>query len=212
MGVRIGQQGRRTHLCAVRRVPSVPAVLRGRGGFTLIEVALVLFFFGVILAYVLPKVDRSHDVASSARQLIGMIRSLMLAASSSKQTYTLYLDLNRQTYWAMTLDGQSERPPADSTLTGQVTLPEQVQFLNVTTSRQGLLTSGVASIRFLPVGRTERAVIRLGAQQAATLTLLLNPLTGAVRILDGSAEPPLPEPIPERVRPILLPPQPGPGV
>jgi type II secretory pathway pseudopilin PulG len=178
-------------------------------GFTLIEIALVLFFFGVILAYVLPKVDRSHDVTASARQLIGAIRSLMLTASSTKQTHTLYLDLNRQTYWAMRLDGESERPPADSALSGQVTLPEHVQFLNVTTSRQGALTSGVASIRFLPVGRTERAVIRLGAQQAATLTLLLNPLTGAVRILDGYADPPPAEPIPERVRAIVLPVQPA---
>jgi type II secretory pathway pseudopilin PulG len=180
-------------------------------GFTLIEIALVLFFFGVILAYVLPKVDRSHDVASSARQLIGAIRSVMLAASSSKQTFTLYLDLNRQTYWAMTLDGQSERPPADSALSGQVTLPEQVQFLNVTTSRQGAVTSGVASIRFLPVGRTERAVIRLGAQQAVPLTLMLNPLTGEVRILDGYADPPPAESIPERLRAIVLPSPPGPS-
>jgi general secretion pathway protein H len=175
-------------------------------GFTLIEIALVLFLFGVILAYVLPRVDRSHDVASSARKLIGMIRSVSLAASLLKKTHTLYLDLDQRTYWAMALDGQSERSPADSALAGRIPLPDQIQFLNITTFRQGTLTSGVASIRFLPVGRTERAVIRLGNQSAAVLTLVLNPLTGAVRVLEGSADPGAPDPIPDRLRPIVVPP------
>ncbi|TKB82259.1 MAG: prepilin-type N-terminal cleavage/methylation domain-containing protein [Nitrospira sp.] len=175
-------------------------------GFTLIEISLVLFLFGVILVYVLPKVDRSHDVASSARQLIGMIRGVSLAASSSKQTYTLYFDLDQRAYWAMTLDGQSERRPSNSALAGRIPLPDQIRFLNITTFRQGTLTSGVASIRFLPVGRTERAVIRLGNQSAAVLTLVLNPLTGAVRVLEGSADPEAPDPIPDRLRPIVVPP------
>jgi prepilin-type N-terminal cleavage/methylation domain-containing protein len=184
---------------------------KGEAGFTLVEIALVLFLFGVILAYMLPKVDRSHDVASSARRLIGMIRGASLAAASSKQTHTLYLDLDQRRYWVMTLDGQTERPPSDSSLANRIPLPDHVRFLAITTSRQGALTSGLAAIRFLPVGRTERAVIRLGNHDALAVALVVNPLTGAVRVLEGSADPGAPDPIPDRLRAIVLPPPPPPA-
>ncbi len=169
----------------------------------------MLFLFAVMLMYALPKLDRSHDVAAGARRLIGTIRSLALAASSSKQTYTLYLDLDHRTYWAMTLDGPSERPSSDPGLAGRGALPDQVRFVDITTAGQGTVTAGTASIRFLPVGRTERALIRLGNQADAMLSLELNPVTGAVRVLEGAVRPDPPDPVPERLRAIVLPPLPA---
>jgi general secretion pathway protein H len=170
----------------------------------LIEIVVVLFLFGVVLAFVLPRTDLTVTVSSSSRQLIGAMRSLFTAASLTQRVHRLYFDLNQGSFWAMQLTAEGERPPSDPSLARRVILPSGIKIQDVNTFQQGKVGSGQAFVQFFPLGRAEQAVIHLADDEQNVLTLMLNPLTGGVRVSNGYVEPTIAEPIPDRLRPYLL--------
>ena len=174
-------------------------------GFTLVEIIIVIALQGLVLSLVLPRMGTAGNVSSASRQLIGMIRALSLTASATQKTHRLYLDLDQQTYWAVVVESDGERPPVDAFLAQRVSLPASIQFRDATTLRQGKLGTGRAMIQFYPTGRAERSVIHLSDAAPTTLTLVLNPLTGGVQVSDGYMEPNPVQPVAEQFRPLLLP-------
>jgi len=177
---------------------------RCQHGFTLVELIIVMALLGLVLGLVLPRMSGAGTATSASRQLIGMMRMLYVTAPANQKTYRLYLDLDARAYWAMSVEPDGERTPADSSLAQRVSLPPDVRFSDMTTVHQGKVGVGRALIQFFPLGRTERSVIHVADDQT-TLTLVLNPLTGTVRVLDGYKEPSPPQPVPEQYRPFLLP-------
>lgn len=176
------------------------------GGFTLIEIAVVLFLMTVVLAFTLPTMTFGESLAAATRHLAGAVRTTHFAAASAQRVHRLYLDLNEQTYWIVRVEPDGERPPLDAQLAGQMSLPRGIRFLDVFSPQSGTVTSGQISLRFLPVGRTDQAVIRLADQNDNILALELNPVTNSTRILDRPQDPLTKEPVPDRLRSFLLPP------
>ena len=159
-----------------------------QAGFTLIELALTLALLGLILALVLPRITTTPTLSASARQLVGTIHSLFTAAASTKRAYRLHVDLDQQIYWATVLTTDGDRLPSDPSLVSRTALPSTVGFQDIHTVRYGKVTSGRIFIQFFPGGRVEPAVVHLSNQAQQVLTLVLNPLTGGVRIADHYLE------------------------
>jgi prepilin-type N-terminal cleavage/methylation domain-containing protein len=174
-------------------------------GFTLVELILVIALLGLVLAIVLPRAGVAATAAAASRQLAGMMHALYLAAPATQKIHRLYLDLDERTYWAMTVESEGERQPRDPALTRRVMLPQEVRFRDAMTASQGKMAVGRAVIQFYPTGRTDRSVVHLFDESQTTLTLVLNPLTGTVQVLEGYKDPNPAQPVPEQYRPFLFP-------
>src|SRR5262249_33877362 len=81
------------------------AFLRPNLGFTLLELSLVLFILGLLVAVVVPRLGdlRGARLESSARRLAALVRYLNGEAAFSSQLYRLNYDLDKQAYWVSVL-------------------------------------------------------------------------------------------------------------
>src|SRR5690349_1333508 len=76
-------------------------LVRSPHGFTFLEMLIVLFLLGGVLALVIPRIVVGEDLSSTGRKFIGTLRSLQSMAATIQKPVKLYLDLDRGTYWAM---------------------------------------------------------------------------------------------------------------
>lgn len=174
---------------APRRASSgVPRACRAERGFTLIELVLTVALMAAALALVLPRISITPSLSTSSRHLIGAIHSLFTAAATSNRTYRLNIDLDQQMYWASLLTTDGDRLPTDPLLASRTVLPSTVRFVDVIMGRQGTVTAGKVFIQFGSGRRVDRAVIHLANQTDEILTMILNPLTGAVQVIDRYTE------------------------
>jgi prepilin-type N-terminal cleavage/methylation domain-containing protein len=168
-----------------------PRTGRGREGFTLLEVVLVLFIIGVVVAVAFPRFRNigGGDVKLEARTLIGRIQGLYAEAAFTRRPHRLVLDLDEERYSAEVMNADSRTYSAvDRTFMAPVQLPSGIDLKDVITARAGKRSEGQAEIRFDPLGQAEFAEIHLEDRDGATLTLRINPLTGKVAVLDGYVE------------------------
>jgi general secretion pathway protein H len=168
---------------------------KGERGFTLIELALVLFVIGLVLAVMFPKLAGfgRGDLKQASRHLIRTIQVLVDRAEATKRLYRLNYDLERQEYWATVLqpvtNEAGEFVPVNSVLLKKVALPDPIRFSDVVTLRQGKITEGEAYTQFYPSGLVERTLFHLtDEKQEETVTLIVQPLTGRVKVLEGYVE------------------------
>jgi general secretion pathway protein H len=166
-----------------------------RSGFTLIELVLVLFVIGLVLAVSFPKIAGlgRGDLRQTSRHLIRTVQILVDRAEATKKLYRLNYDLERQEYWATVLQPVSEEAgefvPVNSALLKRVALPDPIRFKDVVTLRQGKITEGEAYTQFYSSGLVERTLFHITDEdQGESLTLIIQPLTGRVKVLEGYVE------------------------
>ncbi len=171
-------------------------------GFTLLEMLIVLFLLGGVLALVIPRIVIGEDLSSTGRKFIGTLRSLQSMAASIQKPVKLYLDLDRGTYWAMVIDGREEKRPLDAIWAMPLSLPESIRFTEVAIG-PAKRTYGRADLLFFPNGRIDPATVYLTDAANRLLGLTVDPLTGHIRTSDQRFDLVRARPIPDRVR-ILL--------
>ncbi|HAR44877.1 MAG TPA: hypothetical protein DCS05_01555 [Nitrospiraceae bacterium] len=160
------------------------------GGFTLIELVIVIAVFGVMLTLVIPKLGDigEADLKRSARHLTGMIRFLRDDAQAKKAVYRLRFDIQNGRYWAEVMTRTSERTVEfkrlRSVLANETGLSGRTTFRGVKAGSH----PDDAFILFTPDGWVERAVIHLRDSDEKDFTLLVHPLTGDTELLEGYVE------------------------
>ena len=75
--------------------------------------------------------------------------------------------------------------PSASLPVSKVILPESLQFVDVETSLDGLVTQQRALTRYLPQGWASPTWIHLVDEEDKEYTLIVHPLTGRAKIRDG---------------------------
>jgi prepilin-type N-terminal cleavage/methylation domain-containing protein len=146
-------------------------VCDARMGFTLIELAVVLFIVSVLAAIVLPSLSGlgAGELKSEAEEMASILRYLNDSASSRKESYSLKVDLDKNMVFWKGPDGEKAKRFAD--LTG------------VRTQSAGLLSRGEMTFIFEPVGAGENLNIYL-AKSDKNFAITLNHLSGRVKIVD----------------------------
>ena len=176
----------------------------GTDGFTLLEMIIVMFLLVAMLGIVIPRINLSDDLASTGRKFIGALRTLQGIAMSTQKPVKLYLDLDQNQYWAMTIEGKEEKPLPDAAWAAPHTLPDTIRLADAS-SGSIKRTVGRLDLMLYPNGRMDEAVLHLTDASNNVLAIVVESATGAIRTSDERIEPQRLASIPDRVKPLLLP-------
>ncbi len=171
-------------------------------GFTLLEMIIVLFLLGGILAIVIPRIVVGEDLGSTGRKFIGVLRELQGMATTGQKPVKLYVDLDQGTYWAMVRDDKEEKLPLNASWLLPRNLPEAIRFTDISVG-QTKRVSGRIDLSFFPNGRIDPATFHFSDTSNNVLAIAVESLTGAIRTSDERIEPPRNQTIPDRIRPLL---------
>jgi len=154
-------------------------------GYTLIELTVVVFLIGVMLAVSLPRFRYSlitDNLKSTTRRIVGLVKGLRNEAIREQKIYLLHFDIESNQLW-IDFDGitEEEREMAQEKA---FHLPSDVQIMDVWTKGKGKRVDGEVAIRFSKKGYVEQTVIHLGADDGREFTLLLNPFLAKIKSYD----------------------------
>ena len=167
----------------------------GRGasresGFTLLEIAIVIFIMGLVLALVAPNIAGLHDarLKSEVRRLAGRSAYLYDRAAAAKLVLRLTFDLDTNRYFVSHLDPLAVSPvftPDEDPASSPVMLPAGVRLRDVAVEGTGQLAKGVINTNYYPEGWVDATVVHLVNDYGQVFTLKFNPLTGRAMIRRG---------------------------
>jgi prepilin-type N-terminal cleavage/methylation domain-containing protein len=150
-----------------------PDRLRGhpgrRGGFTLLELMVVIFILSVVLAFSLPTFTGmgENKIVSDAKRIASILRYLNDSALSAKESLTLRVDFKDK---VIAYNGpEGERSERFDSLTG------------VELQSRGNVTEGELFVFFSPLGAQEHITVHLG-DEASAMEVALNSMNGRVKI------------------------------
>lgn len=173
-----------------RKSRSFLRLIRNRGGFTLIELTIVIVILGVMLALIIPRLGElgEANLKRSSRHLTGMIRFLKDESQARKAVYRLSFDVHEGRYWTevMTLmsDQTVEFKRFSSEMASEGSLSGQTTFREVRVSSH----PDEPYIQFTPDGWVEQAFIYLRDGSDRDFTLLVKPLNGDTELREGHVE------------------------
>ena len=191
-------------LYALPPVPARPGMTRaghkrrrpagGAPGFTLLEIAVVIFIMGLVMTLAIPYLGGFHgaELKSEARRLAGRANYLYDEASTQKVIYQMTFDLDHNGYYVTRLDPYTPQPKFalySGPWGGYVMMPAGLKLRDVSVAGIGGVKIGSISCQFYPDGYVDATVIHLASVSGQVLTLSFNPLTGNVGIVSGDVPP-----------------------
>jgi hypothetical protein len=179
-------------------------VFLNMSGFTLFEMIIVLFLLGGVLALVVPRIVVGEDLGATGRAFISVLRNLQGIAITGQKPVKLYLDLDEGSYWIMLIEGKEEKLPLDVTWLTRRSLPESIRFTDVSVGTNKRV-SGRMDLLIFPNGRIDPLTVHFKDGNNNILAVAVESVTGAIRTSDERMDPPLNQPIPERIRVLLQP-------
>ena len=163
-------------------------------GFTLLELAVVIFIMGLMLTLAMPYLGgfRQAALKSQARRMAGRATYLYDEATGHKLVLRLIFDLDNNGYAVAQLDPYAVKPvfAPDTSMSGHpVMMPAAIRIRDVTVEGIGTLNKGTIATTFYPEGYVDATVVHLEDASGDVMTLELSPLTGQVSIINGDVMP-----------------------
>jgi prepilin-type N-terminal cleavage/methylation domain-containing protein len=152
------------------------------GGFTMLELAVVLALLGVILLTAIPRLSIFEEAAfrSDARKVAALIRQLDDSSASGKSYYRLKFDIGGGSLEIeKSLDGAAFAPSED--LPGRVSLGRTTGISGLVQNGSSV-ASGAAIVLFEPGAGAEPFSISLESD-GRSCTISYNPYSGKVKII-----------------------------
>jgi prepilin-type N-terminal cleavage/methylation domain-containing protein len=170
------------------------SVLSGSPGFTLIEIAVVLFIMGLIMGLALPYFGGlgGAELKSQVRRLAGRVNYLYDESTEQKVVLRLTFDLDSNCYFVSRLDPYVLQPgftPEHGLAGGIFMIPAGVRLRDVSVEGAGTFRRGMVSSVFYPAGYVDATVVHLTDDAGEVFTVAIDPLTGRVAITRGDVSP-----------------------
>ena len=178
------------------------------GGFTMLEIVLVLFLLVGMLSLVIPRISLGESLGTVGRKWVGAMKSFQEMAMTGQKTVRLYVDIDRNMYWPMVIEGKEEKIPLEPTWAMPIALPETVRFADIQIGPT-IKQAGRVDIFFYPNGRIDPAIVHLTDTNNNIVGVFVEPVTAMIRMTDYRIDPPKPILVLERIRPLLQPMTPG---
>ena len=143
--------------------------MRGKHGFTLLELIVVLFVISVVMALVLPSFTGfgEQKLKSEVREMASILRYMNDSAVARKATYFIRFDLDDGMVSWTGPDGKREKTFDDITV--------------VTTQATGRVSRGEITFFFEPLGTRENISVHL-SDGDNDMSVTLHHLSGRVKI------------------------------
>jgi prepilin-type N-terminal cleavage/methylation domain-containing protein len=159
-------------------------------GFTLLELAVVMFVMGLIMMIAVPYLGglKGSELRSEVRRLASRANYLCEEAGAQKVLIRLSFDLNNNRYFVTRMDPFAAKPAftAERGPAGDIVyLPAGVRIRDVWVEGAGTMTRGIAVTQFYPGGYVDATVIHLIDDRGEVFTLGINPDSGHVAISGG---------------------------
>jgi len=158
------------------RVTSRDRAQRLEGGFTLIELIIVLSIVAVLAASVVPLFRDTTESLREERAMRDLYATMKFAqerAVSEMTEYRVYLDNQKGRYWMARMtgekDGKKTFVTVDEPYVAPVTLPEGVTMKRPRAHRDRKLRASY--IAFYPSGACDEATVTLTRRRGQTLTI-----------------------------------------
>jgi general secretion pathway protein H len=155
------------------------------GGFTLLELTIVIFLAGLFLSITVPAVREtllSDNLKTASRTLVATIIKVRDLSITEYQDHTLFFDIENGKYWyeKAGIDESEALTAKDQART----LPEDVRILDIDQYGSERKTDGEQRIRFSRKGYMRYSLIQLGDKGNRKFTLVLEPFLGKVKIME----------------------------
>ena len=159
----------------------------GHAGFTLVEIAIVVFIISLFTAFALPRLPDigTYKLEKNCRRVAHTITYLYSQASSHRMLLRLNFDLKTGKYYASTMDKEGNFVATDFPLFKKGRLSDGVKVFRFTTLYNGTFGGASAYMHLMPEGFAEQSVIVLSDRSGRKLSLVVDPLSGRVRIRKG---------------------------
>jgi len=159
------------------------------GGFTLIELTMVILLFGLLLSLTVPRFQDAvitDSLKSTSRRIISAIRELRNFAIKEYKDYDLIFNLESNQFW---IDSpfitEEERVNAREDISY---IPEGVRIIDIWIKDEEKKISGETGIRFTRKGYIQPSLIHLGSEDGRNFTLVLRPFLGKIEVVDRYVE------------------------
>ena len=164
-------------------------------GFTLLELAVVMFLMALIMLIALPYLGslQPAQMRSEARRLASRANYLYEEAGAQKVLIRLTFDLDHNGYYVTRLDPFAARPvftPEGGPAGVRVFMPAGIRIRDVWVEGVGAVNRGQVSTQFYPSGYVDATVVHLTDENGEVFTLAIDPFTGRVSIANGDMPPP----------------------
>lgn len=159
-----------------------------RNGYTVIELALVVFLLGLMLFLAVPKVRESlinDALAASVRRTAGVVRVLRADAVREQLDYVLQLDLQNSAFWTYSMDMTPEKMAERKASASR--FPEGVKIADIIQPGLGKKTDGEVTVKFFKQGHIQPTVIHL-AKDDRNATIVLAPFLSTIKTYEKYVE------------------------
>lgn len=154
-----------------------------RGGFTLIELIIVLFIMGISAGLVGIAINRSsgnHQLKTFAKEVSAVLRYARSHAVTEKKTYCFYIDRDERMFKLYT-DNTSKDSDEKYVQVISKAIPEELQI--ALTGRD----AESSFIEFFPIGNSTGGIVEVRNQKEKTYSVTVNRITGKVEVEQGES-------------------------
>jgi prepilin-type N-terminal cleavage/methylation domain-containing protein len=160
--------------------------LKKTGGFTLIELAIVIFIAGLIISITVPVVRDTllhDDLKTSSRKLVATITWLRNKSVSEYRDHVLMFNIDKPgKYWYESSDMSENQLLSERTQAK--TLPDDVRILDIHVYGTEKKVNGETGIRFSKKGYASYTLIHLADKSDRKFTLVVEPFLDKVKIME----------------------------
>jgi len=163
------------------------SALSAEGGFTMIEIIVVVLIISIFASFAMPNLGNigEFNLKNNALKLSRTITYLYTKAASARKTVRLDFDLKKGKYEAAILNLQGQFEPVEFPLFKKGNFSSGIAVRKFTTLFNGEPAGQAGYLHFMPEGFAEKAVIVLGDKKGRLISLVVDPISGKVKIEKG---------------------------
>lgn len=172
------------------RDKQVERLAAGQAGFTLAELAIVVFIISLFAVFALPRLPdlAGLKLEKNGRRIAHAITYLYSQASSHRELLRFNIDLESGKYYVTKMNEEGEFEPTKFPLFSSGKLGDGVRVSKFTSLFSGTFSGETAYMHLMPEGFAEQTVIVIENRDGVMLSLVIDPLTGRVTAHKGEIE------------------------
>jgi len=132
------------------------------GGFTLLELIVVVALMGIMLAFTIPRFHETlflDDAKTGSRWIVAKIQALKEASIRNQKNYSLHIDLDSEKFWET--DSSMPAEEIEAAALNAKSLPDGLKITDIEFPMHGKISSGQTDITFYKNGYSDKAMIHV---------------------------------------------------